>query len=82
MGSKKYLDLKGNVSGTPYGIKVTIFINDKILDKCQVFRDNYNVKKTKLKDTVPSKVTAEEIDDKRRNDGVKHEDAFKKVFAN
>ena len=41
----KYIDLKGQVGGTPYGIKVTVFISDRELDKCRVFRESFKTQK-------------------------------------
>ena len=60
MAKKGYVDLRGRVRGTPYGIAVEVFINDELLDKCQVFRESF----VKQKATVPNQDAAA-IQDKR-----------------
>ena len=45
----KYLDLKGQVSGTPGGIKITVFIPDSQLEKCRIYRESFNVQKEIVK---------------------------------
>lgn len=53
---KKYLDLKGNVFKTPYGIGVTVFISNELLD---------HVRKQELKKPEEEKITPAEIVDKQ-----------------
>ena len=52
---KKYLDLKGQVWSTPYGIGVKVFIPDEILDRCNIYREQFR----KQRQTVPNKKAAE-----------------------
>lgn len=42
---KKYLQLSGRLSRTPYGFALTIYLNDRLLDAVKV-RNEINEKKT------------------------------------
>ena len=57
---KKYLDLKGNVGRTPFGIKITIYIPDEMLEHLEVKRKEFEQQKT------GEKVSPAQIEDERQ----------------